>query len=106
WLKDFETIAKTNITILFVNIKGYVDVTSWLPDGITHIRNALIEAEESQFEDVKIEIKYIAAPRYMISIRAPDYKIAEDQMKKSVEKIQNYIKKHYGNCEFYRKIEE
>jgi len=103
WLKDFEEIAKANITIPFVNIKGYIEVTSWLPDGINHIRNALMEAEESQFEDVKIEIKYIAAPRYMISVRAPDYKIAEDEMKKSVEKIQKSIKKHYGSCEFYRK---
>lgn len=106
WVKDFEVIAKTSITIPFVNIKGYIDVTSWLPDGINYIRNALIEAEESQFEDVKIEIKYIAAPRYMISIRAPDYKIAEMEMKKSVEKIQNSIKKHYGSCEFHRKLEE
>ena len=106
WVNDFEVIAKTSITIPFVNIKGYIDVTSWLPDGINHIRNALIEAEESQFEDVKIEIKYIAAPRYIISVRAPDYKIAELEMKKSVEKIQNSVKKHYGSCEFQRKIEE
>jgi translation initiation factor 2 subunit 1 len=106
WLKDFEVIAKTSITIPFVNIKGYIEVTSWLPDGVNHIRKVLIEAEESQFEDVKIEIKYIAAPHYMISVKAPDYKIAEFEMKKSVEKIENSIKKYYGNCEFHRKLEE
>jgi len=106
WLKDFETIAKTSITIPFVNIKGYVTVTSWLPDGISHIRNALMEAEHSEFEDVEIQIKYIAAPHYMITVRAPDYKVAEDEMKKTVEKIEDSIKKHYGNCEFHRKLEE
>ena len=106
WVKDFELIAKTSITIPFVNIKGYVDVTSWLPDGINHIRDALVQAEESQFEDVKIEIKYIAAPHYMISVRAPDYKVAEIEMKKSIEKIQNSIKKYYGSCEFHRDLEE
>ena len=106
WVKDFETVAKASIAIPFVNIKGYIDVTSWLPDGIIHIRDSLVAAEESQFEDVKIEIKYIAAPHYMISVKAPDYKVAEIEMKKSVEKIQNFIKKYYGSCEFHRKLEE
>ena len=45
------------------------------------------------YEDVKIKIKYIGAPHYMITVKAPDYKIAEDEMKKAVEKIKNYIKK-------------
>ena len=42
----------------------------------------------------------------MITIKAPDYKIAEDQMKKAVDKIKDSIKQYYGECEFNRKIEE
>lgn len=106
WLKPFEEIAKASITIPFVDIKGYVNVTSWLPDGANHIRDALVKAEESKYEDVEITIKYIGAPRYMITVRAPDYKIAEDEMKKAVDTIKDHIKKYKGDCEFQRKTGE
>ena len=106
WLKDFEDVAKNSISIPFVDIKGYLNITSWLPDGIKHIRNVLSEAEKSEYEDVDIQVKYIGAPEYMITIKAPDYKIAEDEMKKTVEKIKDSLKKYNGECEFHRKQEE
>ena len=106
WLEDFETIAKENISIPFVEITGHIEVNSWLPDGINHIRNAFLKAEQSEFEDVDIQIKYIGAPQYMITVKAPDYKIAEDELKKAVDKISEYIKKYDGTCEFHRKVEE
>jgi translation initiation factor 2 subunit 1 len=106
WLKSFEETAKTSITIPFVGIKGYLNVTSWLPDGVNHIKNALLQAEDSEFEDVEIQVKYIGAPEYMITVKAPDYKIAEEEMKKAVEKIEQYVKQHNGECEFHRKQEE
>ena len=105
WLKVFEMIAKENITIPFVEIKGYIDVKSWLPDGVDHIRQALSEAEVSEFDDVEIQVKYIGAPHYIITVRAPDYKVAEDEMKKAVEKIKQSIKQHHGESEFHRKLE-
>ena len=106
WLEVFTEVARANIAIPFVNIKGYVKVNSWLPDGINHIRDALKKAENTEYEDVEIRIKYIGAPQYMISIKAPDYKIAEEEMKKAVEKVSEYIKNYKGNCEFHRKLEE
>jgi translation initiation factor 2 alpha subunit (eIF-2alpha) len=42
----------------------------------------------------------------MIRVKAPDYKIAEDEMKKAVNKIKEYIKDYSGECEFHRKLEE
>jgi len=105
WLEDFETIAKDNISIPFVEITGHLEVNSWLPDGVSHIRDAFLNAEKSEFEDVDIQIKYIGAPQYMITVKAPDYKIAEDELKKVVEKISGYIKKYDGTCEFHRKVE-
>jgi len=106
WIPFFETIAKDNIVVPFVEIKGMITITSMQPDGIDHIRTALTMAEKSEYEDVTIEIHYIGSPRYMISIRAPDYKVAEDQMKKAVETASDYIKKHDGECEFQRKAGE
>jgi len=106
WINDFAQIAKTSISIPFVDIKGYLNITSWLPDGINHLRTVLSDAEKSEFEDVEIKIKYIGAPQYMITVKAPDYKIAEDEMKKAVEKIKTSIKNQNGDFEFHRKIEE
>ena len=106
WLEDFESVAKGNISIPFVEITGHLEVNSWLPDGVNHIRDALLNAEQSEFEDVEIKVKYIGAPRYMITVKAPDYKIAEDELKKAIEKTSEHIKKYDGTCEFHRKIEE
>ena len=106
WIKEFVKIAKDNISAPFVEIRGHLSVNSWLPDGIAHIRNALLNAEQSEFEDVDIQVKYVGAPQYMITVKAPDYKIAEDEMKKAVERVKESVKTHYGECEFHRKAEE
>ena len=106
WLKDFEKIAKESITIPFVEIKGYITINSWLPDGVNHIRTALTNAEQSEYEDVNIQIKYIGAPQYIIDVKAPDYKIAESEMKKAVDRAKEYIKNYNGDCELHRKLEE
>jgi len=106
WIDGFAKIAKDSISAPFVEIRGQLIVNSWLPDGITHIRDALLIAEQSEFEDVGIKVKYVGAPQYMITVKAPDYKIAEDEMKKAVERIKESIKTHHGECEFHRKLEE
>jgi translation initiation factor 2 subunit 1 len=106
WLNKFEEIAKTSITVPFVEIKGMLILTTYLPDGITHIKEALTEADKSEFDDVTIDIRYIGAPRYMIKVKAPDYKVAESQMKKAVERAEAYMTKIKGECEFQREVEE
>jgi translation initiation factor 2 subunit 1 len=106
WLKEFEALAKDNISIPFVEIKGLIIISSFHPEGIKHIREALLLAEKSEFEDVEVKIKYIGAPRYLIIVKAPDYKIAEDQIKKAVDRAAEYINKYNGECEFKREIEE
>ena len=42
----------------------------------------------------------------MINVKAPDYKIAEEEMKKAVERAKEHIKKYNGDCELHRKLEE
>ena len=106
WVEEFGKVAKNSITMPFVEIKGYITVRSWLPDGITHIKEGLSLAEKSEYEDVEIHARYIGAPQYIIKVKAPDYKIAEDELKKSVQRVETYIKNYNGECEFHRKIEE
>ena len=106
WFDHFEAVAKENIAIPFVEISGYISIRCWLPDGIKHIIDILKKAEVSEYEDVSIKVKYIGAPNYMITVKAPDYKIAEDELKKSLDKITLYMKQNNGQCEFHRKAEE
>ncbi len=106
WLKKFDEVAKDSITVPFVEIKGMLLLTTYLPDGVQHIKEALTSAEKSEFDDVTIDIKYISAPRYMIKVKAPDYKIAESQMKKAVDRAEAYMTKIKGECEFQREVEE
>ena len=101
-----QNLPKDNISIPFVEIKGLIMMASWDSEGIIHIRDALNMAEKSEFEDVDIKIKYIGAPRYLITVKAPDYKIAEGQMKNAVERAANSISKYKGQCEFKRELEE
>jgi translation initiation factor 2 subunit 1 len=106
WIEEFIKIAKDNISIPFVTIKGQMNITCWRSNGIKYIKEALSLAEKGEYEDVEIKVKYIGAPRYLISVKAPDYKIAEEQMKKAVDRSTDYISKYDGECIFKREIEE
>lgn len=106
WIEAFNKIAEDNIAIQFVDIKGYLDIRSWSSNGIHQIRDALLSAEESEYDDVAIEIHYVGAPHYSITIQAPDYKIAEEEMKKAVSRIEDVLLKHGGEIEFHRKMDE
>lgn len=99
-------VANENLKIPQVGISGYVDLTSPLPDGIEHIKKALKKGMEYQTEDVKIDVMYTGAPRYRIHITAPDYKKAENVLKKSAEATIKVIQKSGGTGEFHRHNEQ
>lgn len=106
WIEPMKKISEENIAIQFVDITGYLDVKSFEPDGIKHIRKALLNGEKSEYDDVSIEIHYIGAPHYTICVKAPDYKIAEEEMKKAVSRIETELSKHKGEISFHRKIDD
>ena len=106
WFDAFIQLAHDSIAIQFVEIKGYLDIKSWLPDGIEQIRTALLKGEESEYEDVEIQIHYIGAPHYSMIVKAPDYKIAEEELKKAVSNIEQEIVKDGGELVYHRKMDE
>jgi translation initiation factor 2 subunit 1 len=83
-----------------------MDINSWEPNGIEHIQNALKKGEKSEFDDVDIQVHYIGAPHYSITVEAPDYKIAEEEMKKAIERVEQAITAKNGEIVFHRKMEE
>ncbi|MEA2054680.1 MAG: translation initiation factor IF-2 subunit alpha [Candidatus Thermoplasmatota archaeon] len=103
WISAFEDVAKENIIIPFVDISGYVELFSPGKDGVKHIRNALKKIEKN-YDNVSVTVKYASAPRYRVSVTAPDYKTAEKELKECAERGIEYIKKHGGMGTFKRKI--
>ncbi len=102
WLNAFIELAKENIQVPFVHVKGFVELTSYSPDGVSELREALAAAEESEYEDVEIEVQYVGAPRYRIRVKAPDYKAAEEELKNAAERALKIIQKNGGAGQFIR----
>lgn len=105
-IEAFVKLAAENISIPFVTITGYVDLTSPAPDGVERIKTALLEAEKTEFEDVEIDVQYVGAPRYRLRVTAPDYKVAEDELAKAAERVLTLAKKEGGAGEFNRELDE
>ena len=96
WVKAFVEVAKENIAAPFVHVKGYVELQSFSKDGVAELREALEAAEQTEYEDVDIEVQYVGAPRYRIKVKAPEYKAAEEELKAAAERAMKIITKAGG----------
>lgn len=101
-----KKVAEENLKKPQVEIAGYVDLTCPLPDGIEHIKKALNAAGEIKGEELSIDITYTGSPRYRMRVIAPDYKKAENFLKKSAQTAIEIIEKAGGTGEFHRHTEE
>ncbi|HEY9246001.1 MAG TPA: translation initiation factor IF-2 subunit alpha [Candidatus Methanoperedens sp.] len=101
-----KKVAAENLKKPQVDIAGYLDITNPLPDGIEHIKKALKVAGEAKGEEITIDITYTGAPRYRLHVVAPDYKKAENFLKKSAQSAINLIEKSGGTGEFHRYNEQ
>ncbi|MBW6470863.1 MAG: translation initiation factor IF-2 subunit alpha [Methanosarcinaceae archaeon] len=104
-IQSILKVAQVNIKLPFVNIAGYVDLTSDKPNGIDIIKKALKSAGKVKKDEVKVDISYVGAPRYRIKVIAPDYKTAEGILKKAATVAIDAIVKDDGKGIFYRHIE-
>ncbi|MBI5223339.1 S1 RNA-binding domain-containing protein [Candidatus Micrarchaeota archaeon] len=76
-------LAKKSIKKASVTIESSITITCYGPKGIDEIKNALsIEG---------VSIHYLGAPRYKLSLTAPDYKSGEKKMNQIVQKIQDSL---------------
>jgi len=100
WTEAFIEVAKENVTPSSVQIDGYLELTCPLPDGVDRIRDALTSGIVSSQEKVKIQ--YIGAPRYRVVVSAPDYKVAEEELKAVTTNIISSLQACGGKAAFHR----
>ena len=91
----------TKIKLPSVEIRGILEMTSNKPDGIEIIRKILLDAIKEN-KNEKIEILYLGAPKYRLSIVAQDFKTAEKSLKPILEKIEKNTSKLNGMYKFSR----
>lgn len=99
-------VARENIKDAFVEIAGYVDLTTNASNGIEIIREALKAAADSvDDKEVRVEVTYVGSPRYRIKVVAPDYKKAEAVLKKASAASVKSMTDNGGEGVFNRHIE-
>lgn len=107
WAEVVVSVAEENVEIPTVSIEGYVDLEIHTPTGVEDIRDALREAEAVETADeIDLDVEYMGAPRYRVSVTAPDYKEAESVLKNAADEAVRLITTRGGKGEFHREIEE
>jgi translation initiation factor 2 subunit 1 len=105
WRPVIEKVVKENVILPSVVIEGFIELQSTRGDGILIIKDALNEALKVPREKgIELDIKYLSPPRYRIHVTAPDYKTAEETMKKSAKSAITYISSQGGKGRFIRDV--
>lgn len=89
------------IQIPHIEVRAVLEIAVRKGDGIEIIKNILGSIEGSK-TNYKIDITYIGAPKYRITVTAENFKIAEKALNQSIEKIKNNIEKNSGTFRFSR----
>ncbi|MGA9840421.1 MAG: translation initiation factor IF-2 subunit alpha [Thermoplasmata archaeon] len=100
WATAFLKVARENIVPPQVTILGTLEVSDPNPDGIEHVRAALLAAEEVDPESV--EVHYVGAPKYRVRVIASQYKQAEETLKRATDAALKSIKGAGGEGTFTR----
>ena len=83
-----------------VELRGILEISNNQSNGIELIQKTLSEAENA--DAAKIEITYLGAPKYRLSLISQDFKSAEKSLKPILEKIEKDVKKQNGIYNFTR----
>jgi len=89
----------SKIKLPSVEIRGTMEITSDKSNGVEIIKKTLLDIIK---KDSAMNITYLGAPKYRISITSEDFKSAEKSLKPIIEEIQTNIEKKKGLFKFTR----
>ena len=104
WITEFIEIAIENIIPPFVEIKGSLNLSINVDNGVDVIRDALITAEQysSEKDEVSVMCFYDGAPEYRLVLKAPDFKTAEDLWVEVTDSIIKVMEENGGQAATFR----
>ena len=105
WAEAITEVAQKNITPPEVHISGYVDIETFVPDGVDVIISALKEAEKHDDEEEEIKVQCVGAPRYRITVKSTDYLHAEKILKSAANRCIDIVEQSGGNGSFLRELD-
>jgi translation initiation factor 2 subunit 1 len=76
-----------------------MEITNSTSSGIEIIKKILLDVIK---KDSSIDITYLGAPKYRLSITSEDFKSAEKKMKPILQEVQQNIEKKKGEFKFTR----
>ena len=76
-----------------------MEITNSKSDGVEIIKKILLDVQK---KDSTIDITYLGAPKYRLSITSEDFKSAEKSLKPIIVEVQNSIEKKKGSFKFTR----
>ncbi len=89
----------SKIKLPSVEIRGIMEITSSKSNGIEIIKKNLLDILK---KDSTIDITYLGAPKYRLSITSDNFKSAEKLLKPIIVEIQTDIEKKKGSFKFTR----
>ena len=89
----------SKIKLPSVEIRGIMEITSDKSNGVEIIKKTLLDIIK---KDSTMDITYLGAPKYRISLTSEDFKSAEKSLKPIIEEIQKNIEKKKGLFKFTR----
>ncbi len=95
-----EQVSST-IKLPSVEIRGILEITNNSSNGVEIIKKTLLDSIKKE-NDSNIEITYVGAPKYRLTVTSQDFKSAEKTMKPILAEIQNSIEKKKGIFKFTR----
>ncbi|MFP3130859.1 MAG: S1 RNA-binding domain-containing protein [Nitrososphaeria archaeon] len=98
--KELYKLASEKVKPPVVSITKMLEIYSPEPDGIEVIKKALTDAV-NELKNGRAEIRYISAPKYMVTYYAENYKEAE----KGLKKLASVISKKLEGKGSFRLIE-
>ncbi len=94
-----EDIVRQRIKPIEVEIKGHFKISSYLPEGVTLIREALVEGNKVVGNH---RLSYTGAGIYSLIVKDKDYKKAEKVLADIKEAVISNLKYEDTECEFIR----
>jgi len=96
---DAIEVICSKIKLPSVEIRGIMEITNEKSDGVEIIKKILIDVLK---KDSTIDITYLGAPKYRLSITSDNFKSAEKLLKPIIAEIQTDIEKKKGSFKFTR----